>query len=203
MPSILFERAFHLAHAYFPQGGQLLEFGVGCGDTYLFQAEWIVRKYANSRLIGFDSFQGLPEEAPHVWRPERHRAGQFAYTMDHVKARLATVASPGDTRFSFVEGYYETSLTPMAREGIDNVIFVNIDVDLYVSTLQVLDFILPLLRPNVIIYWDDWKDPEDANPEPWGEHRAWDEWLAKHPEVDCETLEVNRFNQRSMEIVST
>ena len=45
---------------------------------------------------------------------------------------------------------------PLIFYSLSSLIFVNVDVDLYISTIQLLDFIKPLMRPGMIIYWDDW-----------------------------------------------
>jgi hypothetical protein len=66
--------------------------------------------------------------------------------------------------------------------------------------MELLDFVGPLLRPGVVLYWDDWKDPHDDHPGEWGEHLAWERWTAAHPEVKAETVEVNAMNQRIMVI---
>jgi hypothetical protein len=71
---------------------------------------------------------------------------------------------------------------------------------MYSSTIELLDFISPMLRPGVVLYWDDWKDPRDTHRRGWGEHQAWHDWLVKHPDVAAETIEVNAVEQRFMVI---
>jgi hypothetical protein len=185
----LFEKSFHLAHKL--NGcGTCLEFGVGWGNTLRYQLSYIKDKYVDSRIIGFDSFMGLPQESEGVWYPDRHSKGCFANPKPNID----------DERVSFVEGFYEKSLTPELRDTISNVIFVNIDVDLYISSVQVLKFIEPLLKTGTIIYWDDWKDPIDKHPEPWGEHKAYEEW-SKTTSKKCEILEINEYNQHMMKVI--
>lgn len=194
----LFKKAFHLAHAIFPQGGTSLEFGVFRGNSYLYQAKAISKKYPTSKLVGFDSWQGLPEEAGSVWRPSFHAKGRYSSTKDIVLSRLQAAGLENDQRLSFVDGFYSESLSNEARRRIHDVIFVNIDVDIYQSTIELLDFIKPLLRPGVILYWDDWKDPRVTYQASWGEHRAWDDWSANNPDVRAAFLEENWINQRVM-----
>lgn len=194
----LFQRAFHLAHFIFPDGGTTLEFGVFRGGTYAYQAEQILKHYPRDVLIGFNSWQGLPAETEGVWAPERHAAGKYAAPKDEVKGKLGALGiSDADPRFRLVDGFYSESLTPSLRDEIGPIVFVNIDVDIYSSTIELLDFIGPMLRPGVVLYWDDWKDPRDAHNGEWGEHRAWHDWLVKHPGVAAETIEVNPVEQKS------
>jgi len=196
----LFAEAFHLAHKNFPEGGTCLEFGVSEGNTYIWQAKQIITKYKNSMLIGFDSWVGLPPETKDVWAPERHKAGEFASPKEVVETRLSLVAE-NDNRFKLVDGFFFDSLTSDLCKTIKNLIFVNIDVDIHISTIQLLDFVKPLLRSGVILYWDDWKDPNDKYEGEWGEHLAWKEWNLRSPEIKTKTLKTNQWDQRIMEIL--
>lgn len=199
----LLERSFHLAHYIFPEGGSCLEFGVFRGGTFAYQADQINKHYPKSRLIGFDSWQGLPEETPGIWIPERHAKGEYAAPKDEVLRKLAEAnLSIDDPRLRLVDGFYSDSLTPEVRSSIDSLIFVNIDVDIYSSTIELLDFIEPLLRPGVILYWDDWKDPRDSHDKPWGEHAAWDDWRAKHPGIEVATVGTNEYLQQVMVVTA-
>ena len=80
--SSTFEKAFHLSNFIFPKGGTCLEFGVYVGNTYMYQVQHILNKYTNTKLIGFDSWQGLPPETEGIWYPDRHATGKFATTKD-------------------------------------------------------------------------------------------------------------------------
>ena len=192
-------RAFKKANENFPEGGTCLEFGVFTGWSYMVQVNAILKDYPNTKLIGFDSWQGLPEETEKVWFPERHAKGKFSTSKDVVLKQLGDHAD--DHRFRLVDGFFKDSLTQELQRSINDLIYVNIDVDIHSSTKEVLYFILPLLRPGVIIYFDDWKDPQDKYEGKWGEHLAWEEFIEENPQVNYKTLEVNQYNQRYMEIL--
>jgi hypothetical protein len=100
-----------------------------------------------------------------------------------------------------VDGFYEKSLTASVRETLSNIIFVNVDVDLYVSTVQTLEFVQPLLQVGTVLYFDDWKDPRDGRGggEEWGEHRAWKEFVMKYP-VGYRIVSWSPFRQPIMQI---
>lgn len=150
-------------------------------------------------MIGFDSWQGLPAETDGVWTADRHAVGQYAAPKDEVKSKLDALGiTEADKRFRLVDGFYSESLTPEVAATCGPLTFVNIDVDIHSSTIELLDFIGPKLRPGVILYWDDWKDPRDHAGEDWGEHLAWNEWLAKQTGISVKTIEVNPVEQRSM-----
>jgi len=190
----LLTNAFHTSQFIFPEGGTSLEFGVGWGYSYSWIMNEIIVRYPANKLIGYDSWQGLPDETDGVWAPTRHAKGAFANSRDKTAKKIPQ----GDDRFQLVDGFFSESLTENRQADISGLVFVNIDVDIHSSTIEVLNYIKPLLRPGVVIYWDDWKDPKDENPEPWGEHLAWDDWYGNVFDVTVETLEVNTVNQRTM-----
>jgi hypothetical protein len=197
----VFKNAFVLAHDIFPQGGVCLEFGVYVGTTLAWQAEQIKMRYTKSSLIGFDSWRGLPPETENIWIPERHKAGGYASTKDVVMSKLSQIGMHNDSRVSFVDGFYSESLTTELQKTIGPVIFINVDVDIYSSTIELLNFIKPLLQVGTVLYWDDWKDPRDEREGEWGEHLAWREWSDRNADVAAETIEINPVNQRSMVVV--
>ena len=192
--------AFHKAHENFKGGGTCLEFGVFRGRTFFAQVDEIVNRYKNSSLIGFDSWQGLPEEAENIWIPDRHSVGNFSCDKSVVVDELKRRNLYTDKRFRLIDGFYSTSLTKELQSTITDLIFVNIDVDLYISCKEVLEFIQPLLRAGVIIYFDDWKDPQDKYIGKWGEHLAWEEFIIKYPKIEYEIVAINEVNQRYIEI---
>ncbi len=197
----LFKNAFAIAHSIFPQGGTCLEFGVYTGGTFAWQAGQIRKNHPSSHLVGFDSWQGLPSETEREWAPQRHAKGRYASAKDVVLARLVSVGMKDDPRVELVDGFFNESLTAGLQKKLKDrgdLIFVNIDVDIYSSTIELLDFVKPLLRPGVILYWDDWKDPRMLHDGDWGEHKASKDWSLRNPDVLAEDLEVNPLNQRSM-----
>ncbi len=199
----LLERAFHLAHDIFPEGGACFEFGVFRGSSYVYQAEQIKKYYPSSSIAGFDSWQGLPDETEGVWIPERHARGEYAAPKDEVLRKLDLIGViPDDKQFRLIDGFYSDSLVPELRETFDPLIFVNIDVDIYVSTIELLDFIEPMLRPGVVLYWDDWKDPRDVHGESWGEHKAWDDWTESRPRLETVYVGSNSANQQVMVVTA-
>jgi len=197
----MLKTAFKLAHSIAPTGGgTCLEFGVFIGETFKWQASEIKKHFPESSLIGFDSWQGLPAEDPKVWAPSRHEKGGYASTKDVVLQKLRSIGMADDKRIRLIDGFFSESLTTNLQKEIDNVIFINIDVDIYSSTMELLNFVKPLLRPGCVIYWDDWKDPRDEHDGLWGEHRACEEWLSQNPNIEAETIEINPVNQRYMVI---
>jgi hypothetical protein len=115
-----------------------LEFGVWEGWSLRWWIEHLDKPGA--RFVGFDSFQGLPEE----WRP------------DYPPGFFATDAPPSitDPRVSFQVGWFNETLATFEMPAHDQ-LFVNIDCTLYSSTAAVLEWLEPHLQPGDLIYFDE------------------------------------------------
>jgi hypothetical protein len=117
-----------------------LEFGVYEGESMRWWSEHLAAPEA--RLIGFDSFKGLPE----AWRGLD--AGHFA---------TGGPLSFEDPRVSFVQGWFDDTLPSFDPPEHDQLI-VNIDCDLYSSTATVLERIERWLVPGSLLYFDELSD---------------------------------------------
>jgi hypothetical protein len=122
-----------------------LEFGVWRGDSM--RAWSNLLKNPNSRLHGFDSFIGLPED----WMP--------GFEKGHFSTDGACPALM-DTRVEFFKGWFHETLPSYVLPPHDNLI-VNIDSDLYLPARYVLDFLAPHFRPGDLVYFDEFHVPHD------------------------------------------
>jgi hypothetical protein len=132
-----------------------LEFGVYKGDTLRWWCENVAAPGA--RFVGFDSFEGLPED----WH-ENAKAGMFA---------VDTIPEAPDPRASFEVGWFDQSVPAFDLPPHDQLI-VNIDSDLYSSAVVVLTKLEPFLVPGTLIYFDELGDINH-------ELRAWREFLER------------------------
>jgi hypothetical protein len=119
-----------------------LEFGVFQGQTIRWWTEQ--NRHPESRFIGFDSFEGLPEPWVGVGLPK----GTFS-----VAGQVPTIADP---RCSFVKGLFQETLPSwlIGREFPRRIV-LHIDADLYSSTLLVLTQMLPRLKRDDIVIFDE------------------------------------------------
>jgi hypothetical protein len=117
-----------------------LEFGVAGGQS--------IRKFAErftnpaTRLVGFDSFEGLPED----WHVDRRiiQKGTFAAG--------GKAPSISDNRISFVKGWFQNSVPLFLRHPtvpLNGSVLIHYDADLYSSTL----FLLTNLWPHISQYY--------------------------------------------------
>ncbi len=115
-----------------------LEFGVWEGWSLRWWVEHL--KTPGATFVGFDSFEGLPEQ----WRP------------DYPPGTFAVGAPPPitDPRVSFQVGWFNETLATFEMPPHDQ-LFVNIDCTLYSSTACVLEWLEPHLKPGDLIYFDE------------------------------------------------
>jgi hypothetical protein len=133
-----------------------LEFGVYRGDSLRL---WLAGvPHPESRFIGFDTFTGLPER----WRPTEP-AGHFN-TNGHVP-------DINDPRCSFQVGLFQDTLPPfVAKTDLSGRVVINLDADMFTSTLFVLTTLAPHLKPGDLVFFDEFSCPLD-------EFRAFEEFV--------------------------
>jgi macrocin-O-methyltransferase TylF-like protien len=131
-----------------------LEFGVWKGDATRRWSQLLKNK--NSRLHGFDSFEGLPED----WNDEM-KSGHFSTS--------GVPPDIPDSRVKFFIGRFEQTL-PTYQFVDSPVLVIYLDADLYSSTNFVLKALKNHIKVGTIICCDDFWDRHH-------EQRAFDEFL--------------------------
>ena len=119
---------------------EYLEFGVHKGESLRW---WIANnQHEDSRFVGFDSFYGIPE-----------RYGQ------HKTGTMSTNGIPpaiDDKRCSFEIGWFSETLPSfLVQYKPKHKRVINIDCDLYTSTMYVLTSLALYLRKGDVILFDD------------------------------------------------
>jgi hypothetical protein len=99
-------------------------------------------QHPESSFVGFDSFEGLPED----W--DGWPKGAFS-----TEGQLPEISDP---RCSFVKGLFQNTLPGWlsARDFARRTV-LNLDADLYSSTLMVLTQLLPKLKTDDILIFDE------------------------------------------------
>ncbi len=136
-----------------------LEFGVWQGRSLRWWLEH--NRHPDSRFFGFDTFEGLPEK----W--EFGGKGQFS-------TRGEPPAIP-DSRCHFEVGLFQNTLPAFLRsyENSRRKV-INLDADLYSSTLFVLLSLAPFLQKGDILIFDEFMSFEH-------EFRAFMDFLSAYP----------------------
>ena len=118
-----------------------------------------------------------------AWRPGAwNAADQFdATTYGEVKGRIEEHIGPAHAgKTTMVKGFFSDSLTPTlaAERGMKPALVVDVDVDLYISAVQCLDWMFAhgLIVAGTVIYYDDVSVVKEEA----GELRAHNEMTAKY-----------------------
>jgi O-methyltransferase len=125
-----------------------LEFGVRYGDSLF---KWsAINAHPNSRFIGFDSFEGLPEN----WVSVTGEAKKGAFSVEGV------VPQTTDPRIRFVKGWFNETLRPFLKDfSPRSRLVIHNDGDLFSSTLFTLATLDPILRSGSILIFDEFANP--------------------------------------------
>jgi O-methyltransferase len=163
-----------------------LEFGVYNGTSLacMFRALEASGNH-RSRLIGFDSFEGLPAVAATDSGGHWH-AGDFSSTLDFTRECLR-YQSVDESRVVLEKGFFDVTLTNERRQAlqIERASIIMIDCDLYASTKEALRFCSPAIQGSCVMFFDDWYPLAERN---LGEKKAFDEWLASDPTLSAREL---------------
>lgn len=177
--------------------GDYLEFGVSQGGSLscMYRAAKST-KLSGMRFFGFDSFEGLPDEtdseSEHPWY-----AGEFYSSLNYTTAFL--INQGVDIKdVNLIKGWFDDTCTEatVKQYQIKKAGIINIDCDIYSSTKTALDFCLPLIQEDVIIFFDDWNSWNLADKD-LGEKKAFEEFLANNPRFSATELTDLKYNDWS------
>jgi Macrocin-O-methyltransferase (TylF) len=131
-----------------------LEFGVFQGEATRHWSKLLLNP--KSKLHGFDSFEGLPEN----WLPHRQK-GYFATSGE--------IPQIDDNRVTFFKGWFDQTLRTYKCPPHDALV-INLDADLYSSTICVLNALKNEIVRGTYIYFDEFNHRDH-------ELRAFDEFI--------------------------
>lgn len=161
--------------------GDYLEFGVYNGMSMsIAYAAIQAAGLTHTRLIGFDSFEGMPHG------DDQDDAGVFTggqLYFDEASARANMRRNGVDLdRVTLIKGWFDDTLNDATidRLGLERTSLVMIDCVIYPSTVAVLRFIEPLIGDSAVLIFDDWAR-RDTHLNNQGQKRAFDEFLECHP----------------------
>jgi O-methyltransferase len=165
--------------------GDYLEFGVSRGTSMACVYDVLQAKgLGDVRLIGFDSFQGLPPEAADEgWEP-----GAYASTAAATRRYLSDHDVDLD-RVALVKGWFRDSLNEATKKRLklQKASLIMVDCDIYAATKEVLTFVLPLVQDRAVIIFDDWGWRSDIGEI--GQREAYQECIENVEEFKVERLD--------------
>jgi O-methyltransferase len=129
--------------------GDVIECGVYKGGTAALMASCMHEAKLSKKLYLFDTFEGMPEtDLEKDW----HKKGDFSDTS--IEAVKDFVGFPEMVNF-------RKGLLPLTFQGLENTrfCFAHIDLDIYRSIWDALEFIWPRLVTGGFIIFDDYGFP--------------------------------------------
>ncbi len=176
-------KAMKYAFASKLEGGYF-EFGSHLGKSMISAYHLSKRFMPNIIFYAFDSFEGLPEEnsMKDESKFQQFKSGEFTSTEERFRSNLKK-SGVNMSRVHTFKGWYRDVLNKetMVKIKDTKAAVVNIDCDLYESTVTALDFLVPYLQDGTLILFDDWftyrGDPDR------GEQKAFKEWLERNPNI--------------------
>ena len=136
--------------------GDYVEFG--CHSCQTFHSAYVSSRKAGHRckLWACDSFCGLPpqtvpEDEHPVWYQGNMSTGEEQF---HGLCKKYGIPRAS---YETVPGFYKDSLRGPNQDRLPrNIALAYIDCDLYSSTMDVLDFLVPRFKHGMILAFDDW-----------------------------------------------
>ncbi|MCK4783399.1 MAG: hypothetical protein KAV87_06585 [Desulfobacteraceae bacterium] len=173
----------YLENAHSSTYGDYAEFGVAGGKTFSLVVQLFQERFPKMRFLGFDSFQGLPEQGlkDRIDGYHAFKEGDFKYSEKDFLKNVYKRAKPKDKRrIITIPGWFDSldKKNDIVKSlSITNLSFVLIDCDLYESTVPCLDFISDLITDGSVVAFDDWRC--FRNLPQYGEKRSAREWMEK------------------------
>ena len=159
--------------------GDVAECGVYRGNTLLGMAVKILRRDSNIRIFGLDSFEGLPDPSIEDRLKdgkmyEGALKGMFSDTSyNELLMKISLWGFSDNVRL--VKGFFNNTLEQLSDRKFQ---LVHIDVDLYQSYKECLNFFYPRLVPGGYIVLDEYGH-ENTFP---GAKKAVEEFFSDKPE---------------------
>lgn len=163
------------------------EFGVFKGFSMWFSQMYARTKNADAlEFYGFDSFSGLPHSDVDGMKPA-FREGHYSSPYEFIEKTFKNLEFPTN-KLNLFKGFYSDELfKKLSRENKFLPISICvIDVDIYESTVPVLEFIKDHLVVGSIILFDDFNCFLESDEH--GERKALIEFKKKYPNFEFKHL---------------
>lgn len=160
---LYFDRMFNLISSV---DGDIVECGVGKGQSFLFLAFLASKEKKGRKLWGFDSSEGFPEPTPEdrfkYYNPKRGEWGGV-----RVKDIYDILEQAGidkdfcETNIEIVKGFFDQTLKLYTGRPIA---LLHIDADLYSSYQTALKELFPRVIKGGVVLFDEYAESTPAGP---------------------------------------
>lgn len=145
--------------------GSVIELGVYRGGSLAQIAKTLQKHNSDKIVYGLDTFEGHPYEE----KGTRHVQGRF-YDNNCSKVKKA-MAKMGLTNVSVIKGKFADTFPQLKDETFS---FAHLNCNVYLSYKQSLEFLLPRMAKNGIIYSQDYNSSDSV-----GANKAMEEIIGK------------------------
>jgi hypothetical protein len=162
--------------------GAVVECGVYKGSTLLGIAHLLKKRKINTRIYGFDSFEGFPEPTTEDAKKNGtfHKSAQKGFFRDAsyevVIKKINRLGFGDQIIIIIIKGFFEDTLPQLKNEKFK---LVHLDVDLYQSYKTCLEFFYDKVISGGYIVFDEYGSEDSTYP---GSKKAIDEFLSDKPE---------------------
>lgn len=166
--------------------GDYLEFGVSHGTALNCMHKALKElNLEKVRIFGFDSFEGLPDNAK-LEGNKYFIPGAFKSSYQKTRHYLSDQGIDWKKVF-LIKGWYSDTLNEAQKQThkIEKASVIMVDVDIYSSSKEALNFCASLIKDVAIIFFDDWYTFGYAENN-LGEKKAFDEFLIEYPHFKIE-----------------
>jgi hypothetical protein len=130
--------------------GDIVECGVGYGDSLFAFSVLAAREGKGRRVWGFDSFEGFPETSIEDQSPRNPQKGQWGdATLEKLQNRIEII-KPGNIEIR--KGFFEDTLPAYSGK----IALLHIDADIYQSYKTALNCLFDKVEPRGIVAFDEY-----------------------------------------------
>ena len=181
-----------LNHVPPDQFGDYLEFGVSRGNSLACAYHALANLGLDQvRLVGFDSFEGMPPESAEEGWPE----GVYHSTLGATEKFLDNKGVDLD-QVTLVKGWFRDTLSEATRQDheLNKASLIMVDCDIYSASAEALRFSEPQIGDHAVIMFDDWGWREEKSER--GQKEAFEEFLDANDGISAEPLPAYRPEAR-------
>jgi hypothetical protein len=141
--------------------GDVVECGVGAGVTFFMLSALTALEGSSRNVWGFDSFAGFPEPTREDASPRDSHKGEWNLSIseEDILSMLRTRGIPADfigTHVKLVKGFFKDSLPSFSGTLVA---LLHLDVDLYQSYKDTLEYFWPRVQVGGVVLFDEYKQP--------------------------------------------
>jgi hypothetical protein len=180
--------------------GSILEFGVGKGDSLKKICDYLYNNnmyYYGRTIMGFDSFEGLPDEAEGIPVNPKYVKGAYKYDLSTTDIYNKCNCKP---ELRLVKCMFD-KIPDYWAKYVNQTSLIHIDCDLYNSTLSALTWCFQnkVIVPGTLVAFDEYRSTLVTDGDLGGEEKAWHEIVTKY-NIKFEYIYQSKYLDKDTEI---